>query len=175
MHSKFVNLNLAGRLEKPSPPARWSLAWLRRCAAAGAMVRQGRERRRRCGRPGQRHPHGGRGVHRHQQHPAGQAPTLDGLLRQRQPSGDHLHRGRDPAVWSGCRGDRRAGGARPDPAAVLCCRGVRPGDGEVWLDAEVHVNRADFGLTWNLLGMSSLHNTLTIHAVFTRWSACELS
>src|SRR6185312_13523246 len=22
-------------------------------------------------------------------------------------------------------------------------------DGEIWLDAEVHVNRADFGLTWN--------------------------
>jgi polyisoprenoid-binding protein YceI len=22
------------------------------------------------------------------------------------------------------------------------------GDGEIWLDAEVHINRADFGLTW---------------------------
>ena len=42
------------------------------------------------------------------------------------------------------------------------------GDGEVWLDAEVHVNRADFGLTWNQLGMISMNNTLTIHAVFTR-------
>jgi polyisoprenoid-binding protein YceI len=42
------------------------------------------------------------------------------------------------------------------------------GDGEVCLDAEVHVNRADFGLTWNLLGMASMHNTLIIHAVFTR-------
>jgi polyisoprenoid-binding protein YceI len=41
-------------------------------------------------------------------------------------------------------------------------------DGEIWLDAEVHVNRADFGLTWNLLGGASMHNTLTIHAVFTR-------
>jgi polyisoprenoid-binding protein YceI len=41
-------------------------------------------------------------------------------------------------------------------------------DGEVWLDAEVHINRADFGLTWNLLGTVSMHNTLTIHAVFTR-------
>src|SRR5215469_7355366 len=40
--------------------------------------------------------------------------------------------------------------------------------GEVWLDAEVHVNRADFGLTWNLMGMTSMNNTLTIHAVFTR-------
>jgi polyisoprenoid-binding protein YceI len=42
------------------------------------------------------------------------------------------------------------------------------GDGEVSLDAEVHINRADFGLTWNLMGMVSMDNTLTIHAVFTR-------
>jgi polyisoprenoid-binding protein YceI len=42
------------------------------------------------------------------------------------------------------------------------------GDGEIWLDAEVRINRADFGLTWNLLGMVSMNSTLTIHAVFTR-------
>jgi polyisoprenoid-binding protein YceI len=42
------------------------------------------------------------------------------------------------------------------------------GDGEIWLDAKVHINRADFGLTWNLLGTVSMHNTLTIHAVFIR-------
>ena len=42
------------------------------------------------------------------------------------------------------------------------------GDGEVWLDAEVHINRADFGLTWNLVGMASMNNTITIHAVFTK-------
>jgi polyisoprenoid-binding protein YceI len=41
-------------------------------------------------------------------------------------------------------------------------------DGEIWLDAEVHINRADFGLTWNLLGMASMDNTLTIHAAFTQ-------
>jgi polyisoprenoid-binding protein YceI len=40
--------------------------------------------------------------------------------------------------------------------------------GEIWLDAEVRINRADFGLTWNQRGMASMHNTLTIHAVFTR-------
>jgi len=39
---------------------------------------------------------------------------------------------------------------------------------EVWLDAEIQVNRADFGLTWNQLGMASMHNTITIHAVFSR-------
>jgi polyisoprenoid-binding protein YceI len=43
-----------------------------------------------------------------------------------------------------------------------------PGDGEVWLDAEVRVNRADFGITWNVLGTVSQISTLTIHAVFTR-------
>jgi polyisoprenoid-binding protein YceI len=41
-------------------------------------------------------------------------------------------------------------------------------DGEIWLDAEVCVNRADFGLTWNLMGMVSMNNTVTIHAVFTQ-------
>jgi polyisoprenoid-binding protein YceI len=43
-----------------------------------------------------------------------------------------------------------------------------PGDGEVWLDAEIHVDRAEFGLTWNLLGLISMDNILVIHAVFTR-------
>jgi polyisoprenoid-binding protein YceI len=43
-----------------------------------------------------------------------------------------------------------------------------PGDGEVWLDAEVRVNRADFDITWNVLGMVSQISTLTVHAVFTR-------
>jgi hypothetical protein len=41
-------------------------------------------------------------------------------------------------------------------------------DGEIWLDAEVHINRADFGLTWNLMGLVSMNNILIIHAVFTR-------
>jgi polyisoprenoid-binding protein YceI len=41
-------------------------------------------------------------------------------------------------------------------------------NGEVCLDAEVHVNQTDFGLTWNLLGMVARDNIVTIHAVFTR-------
>jgi polyisoprenoid-binding protein YceI len=36
------------------------------------------------------------------------------------------------------------------------------------LDGEIQVNRADFGLTWNQLGMVSVHNTITVHAVFVR-------
>ena len=35
-------------------------------------------------------------------------------------------------------------------------------------DAEVRINRADFGLTWNPMGMVGVNNTLTIHAAFTR-------
>jgi polyisoprenoid-binding protein YceI len=42
-----------------------------------------------------------------------------------------------------------------------------PGGG-IWLDAEVRVNRADFGLTWNQLGSVALNSDLTIHAVFIR-------
>jgi len=43
-----------------------------------------------------------------------------------------------------------------------------PGDGEVWLEAEVRIDRGDFGLTWNQLGMVPMGYTLIIHAVFTR-------
>ena len=41
-------------------------------------------------------------------------------------------------------------------------------DHEIWLDAEIQINRADLGMTWNALGATSMHNTLTIHAVFNR-------
>ena len=39
---------------------------------------------------------------------------------------------------------------------------------EVRLDAEVPVNRGDFGLTYSPLRMASLNNTITVHAVFIR-------
>jgi polyisoprenoid-binding protein YceI len=39
---------------------------------------------------------------------------------------------------------------------------------EVRLDAEVPVNRADFGLTYSPMRMAPMHNTIVIHAVFTR-------
>jgi len=41
-------------------------------------------------------------------------------------------------------------------------------DSEISLDAEVQVDRSDFGLTWNQMGMASMHNTITVHAVFTK-------
>ena len=43
-----------------------------------------------------------------------------------------------------------------------------PGADEITLDAEVPVNRADYGMTFNQLNMMSMHNLITIHAVFTR-------
>jgi len=49
------------------------------------------------------------------------------------------------------------------PAAVSLL-----GSGEVRLDAEVEVNRADFGLTWNRMGLTSMKNTVTVRAVFGR-------
>jgi polyisoprenoid-binding protein YceI len=73
-------------------------------------------------------------------------------------------------------------GIRPDNGGVrvtgsLSVRGrtrpvsfdakVSSADGEVTLDGQVQVNRADFGLTWNRMG-TSMHNTITVHAVFTR-------
>jgi polyisoprenoid-binding protein YceI len=43
-----------------------------------------------------------------------------------------------------------------------------PAGSEIWLDAEVRVNRAEFGLTWNMLGTMSMTSVVTVHAVFTR-------
>ena len=45
---------------------------------------------------------------------------------------------------------------------------VSVNDGEVTLDAEIPVNRADYDLTFNQLGMMGMKSTITIHAVFTR-------
>lgn len=40
--------------------------------------------------------------------------------------------------------------------------------GEIQLDAQVPVNRGDFGLAYSPLRMASLNNSITVHAVFTR-------
>lgn len=44
----------------------------------------------------------------------------------------------------------------------------RADGGDLLVDAELTVDRSDFGLTWNQLGMASMHNTISVHAVFTR-------
>jgi polyisoprenoid-binding protein YceI len=53
------------------------------------------------------------------------------------------------------------------PLSVDAAASVR-GDGEVALDATLQINRADFGLTWNPMGLTSVHSTLSIHATFVR-------
>jgi len=50
-------------------------------------------------------------------------------------------------------------------AAKLLERGD---DSAMTLGAEVPVDRADYGLTFNQLGMMSMKSAITIHAVFTR-------
>ncbi len=47
-------------------------------------------------------------------------------------------------------------------------RATQTGEGEVCLDATVRIDRAEFGITFNKMNMSSMQNTITIHAVFTR-------
>jgi polyisoprenoid-binding protein YceI len=42
------------------------------------------------------------------------------------------------------------------------------GDDEIRLAAEVQVNRADFGLTWNAMGLTSMNNSIEIQASFNR-------
>ena len=42
------------------------------------------------------------------------------------------------------------------------------GDGEIQLDAVTRINRADFGITWNALGLTSMSAIVTVHAVFVR-------
>jgi polyisoprenoid-binding protein YceI len=43
-----------------------------------------------------------------------------------------------------------------------------PGTDQLALDAEVPVNRRDYGMSFNQLNMMSTDNIITIHAVFTR-------
>ena len=45
---------------------------------------------------------------------------------------------------------------------------VSAADDEVRLDGELQVNRTDFGLTWNRMGIASVDNTIVVRAVFTR-------
>lgn len=93
-------------------------------------------------------------------------------------SADFFDSGHHPDITFTVDGIRPAGQAvavtglltvrdRTRPLSFAATASV-PGDGEVWLDAEVHVNRAEFGLAWNLLGLISMDNALTVHAVFTR-------
>ena len=106
--------------------------------------------------------------------PVVQAARRDTHLR----SADFFDTGGHPDITFTADGIRSSG-QNVAVSGVLTVRGrTRPlsfdvapsvhGDGEIWLDAEVHINRADFGLTWNLLGTTSMYSALPIHAVFSR-------
>ena len=45
---------------------------------------------------------------------------------------------------------------------------VSTADGEIVLDGELRVNRADYGMTWNFIGIAAMDSTIAVHAVFTR-------
>jgi polyisoprenoid-binding protein YceI len=45
---------------------------------------------------------------------------------------------------------------------------VSMADGELRLDGQLPVNRADFAMTWNRLGIASMNVVIVVHAVFTR-------
>jgi polyisoprenoid-binding protein YceI len=45
---------------------------------------------------------------------------------------------------------------------------VSGGDAEVRIDGDLQVDRSDFGLTWNKMGMTSMKNTIKVGAVFTK-------
>jgi polyisoprenoid-binding protein YceI len=45
---------------------------------------------------------------------------------------------------------------------------VSAADGEVVLDGDLRVNRADYGMTWNFIGVAAMESTIVVHAVFTR-------
>ena len=93
-------------------------------------------------------------------------------------SADFFDSGNNPDITFTADGIRPSGRGVAVTGALTVRGRTRPlsfdaaasvqGDREIWLDAEVHINRAAFGLTWNLMGMVSMNNTLTIHAVFTR-------
>jgi polyisoprenoid-binding protein YceI len=42
------------------------------------------------------------------------------------------------------------------------------GTGEISIDATVQIDRAEFGLTWNQMGMASMKNDITVHIVLTK-------
>jgi polyisoprenoid-binding protein YceI len=93
-------------------------------------------------------------------------------------SADFFDSGNNPEITFTADGIRPSGNGVTVTGALTVRGHTRPlcfdaaaslqSDGEIWLDAQSHINRADFGLAWNLLGMASVNNTLTIHAVLTR-------
>ena len=57
-----------------------------------------------------------------------------------------------------------AGRTRP---ATVDATVSRAGD-DLTVDGQLRVDRREFGLTWNFIGIAGHHNTIAVHAVFTR-------
>ena len=93
-------------------------------------------------------------------------------------SADFLDAGNHPDIVFTVNGNRPTGPGVAVTGALTVGGQTRPlsfgvaasvqGNGEICVGAEVRVNRADFGLTWNPMGLVSVHNTLIIRALFTR-------
>jgi polyisoprenoid-binding protein YceI len=102
-------------------------------------------------------------------------PRRDAHLR----SADFFDSGTYPDITFTAKAIRPSGQGIAVAGTLTVCGCTRPlsldasahvqGDNEIWIDAEVGINRADFGLTWNRMGMASMNSILTIHTTFTRW------
>jgi polyisoprenoid-binding protein YceI len=60
------------------------------------------------------------------------------------------------------------GNSRPLTLTATVATADATGDATVTLDATVPVNRKDFGMSFNQLGMMGVDNTITVHAVFRK-------
>ena len=87
--------------------------------------------------------------------------TLDNLTPAATP--DNLTPAADGLTVEGTLTVREASRPITFPATATLAA-----DGEIALGATLQVDRSHHGLTWNQLGMASMHNTVTIHAVFTK-------
>ena len=56
-------------------------------------------------------------------------------------------------------------GAQTRPIAFAASFNL-DGDREVAIDAEIVIDRSDYGLSWNRMGATSMKNTITLHTVF---------
>jgi polyisoprenoid-binding protein YceI len=91
-------------------------------------------------------------------------------------SADFFDSGNHPDITFTAGSIRPSGEGAVVTGALTVCGKTRPlsfdaavsvrDDGTVCLDADVRINRADFGLTWNAMGLAAMNTTLTVHAVF---------
>ncbi len=104
--------------------------------------------------------------------------TRNGRRDRHLRSADFLDVASHPDIIFTLDGNRPSGHGVAVTGALTVCGHTRPlsfdaaasvqGDAEICLDAEARVNRADFGLTWNLMGMVPVNSTVIIHALFSR-------